>query len=237
MAESYAHRWGQIIGLSIETAIHPILVNFAAQYDLYLDSQGPRPARPSHDVIWIDQRGNRHKLDFVLERGGASDRIGLPVAFIEVAWRRYTKHSKNKAQEIEAAIQPLLHQHRFVAPFFGVILSGVFTQNAIAQLITAGAKIAYLPYATIIEAFQTIGIDAAFDELTPESAFEQKIGLWHAASLDLRLAVATTIRVINQVVIDAFMSELARIVQRKVATIRIFPFMVFKQLLLLLKRP
>jgi hypothetical protein len=80
MAESYARRWGQIIGLSIEAAIFPLLLDFVAQYGLYLDSQGPRPARPSHDVIWIDQRGNRHKLDFVLERGGASDRIGLPVA-------------------------------------------------------------------------------------------------------------------------------------------------------------
>lgn len=51
--------------------------------------------------------GNAHDLDFVLERGGSDDKIGMPAAFIETAWRRYTKHYRNNAQEIQGALEPL----------------------------------------------------------------------------------------------------------------------------------
>jgi hypothetical protein len=58
-------------------------------------------------VTWQDGYGNKHDLDYVLERGGDEERLGVPAAFIESAWRRYTKHSKNKVQEIEAAVMPV----------------------------------------------------------------------------------------------------------------------------------
>ena len=45
--------------------------------------------------------GNVHDLDYVFEQGGTEATIGQPKAFIEIAWRRYTKHSRNKAQEIQ----------------------------------------------------------------------------------------------------------------------------------------
>src|SRR5690349_21461376 len=120
MAESPAHRWGQIIGDMLEACVFPQLNAFALKHGYYLDKRGPRPARQTIDVVWVDIRGNKHKLDYVLERGGGPAHIGVPAAFIEIAWRRYTKHSKNKAQEIEAAIQPLLTKHQLSGPFFGV---------------------------------------------------------------------------------------------------------------------
>ena len=49
-------------------------------------------------VTWKDLYDNSHDLDFVIERDGDDQTLGRPVAFIEVAWRRYTKHSRNKAQ-------------------------------------------------------------------------------------------------------------------------------------------
>ena len=54
--------------------------------------------------------------DYVLERGGTDTVRGLPAAFIETAWRRYTKHSRNKAQEIQGAVLALAHAKRLPAP-------------------------------------------------------------------------------------------------------------------------
>jgi hypothetical protein len=82
VAESPAHRLGQIIGDALELAIEPVLRDFADEHDLYLDRKGPRPARPGKKVTWIDANGNSHDLDFVLERAGTDEAIGVPAAFI-----------------------------------------------------------------------------------------------------------------------------------------------------------
>lgn len=108
MAESPSHKFGQIIGNLLEEVIQPFLDDFARSHNLYLDYQNNlRPARSGKKVTWKDSYGNTHDLDYVLERNGTPDTVGTPVAFIEVAWRRYTKHSRNKAQEIQGAILPL----------------------------------------------------------------------------------------------------------------------------------
>ena len=87
MAESFAHKFGQTIGDMLQAAMEPVLADFAGSHRLYLDKKGPRPARKELKVTWTDRLGNRHDLDFVLERGGTRDKIGIPVAFIEAAWR------------------------------------------------------------------------------------------------------------------------------------------------------
>lgn len=106
MAESPAHRFGQIVGEVLEAGVTPLLTAFAEKHGLYLDRQGERPCRPGKRCSWLDLNNNKHDLDFVLERGGSADKLGVPAAFIETAWRRYTKHSRNKAQEIQGAIIP-----------------------------------------------------------------------------------------------------------------------------------
>ncbi|MDR3343511.1 MAG: hypothetical protein LBT14_12145 [Treponema sp.] len=97
MAVSYAHRLGQIIGESLEYAIEPFLREFADTYHLYCDKKEYRPARSGTKLTWVDINQNKHDLDFVLERDGTREKTGMPVAFIECAWRRYTKHSRNKS--------------------------------------------------------------------------------------------------------------------------------------------
>ena len=104
MAQSPSHQFGQIIGLVLEEALKPLLADFASEHGLYLDQKGARSARRTRKVTWTDALGNRHDLDFVLERGGSEQSIGVPAAFIETAWRRYTKHSRNKAGEIQGAV-------------------------------------------------------------------------------------------------------------------------------------
>ncbi len=180
MAKSPSHKFGQIIGEILESTMTKYFQEFADTHDLYLDTHGERKARKGKKVSWIDNFENKHDLDFVLERNGSENVIGTPVAFIESAWRRYTKHSRNKAQEIQGAILPLSLTHNFSAPFLGVVLAGVFTEGALTQLKSRGFKILYFKYHTIIEAFSAFGLDAKFDENTPTKDFWDKISEWEA---------------------------------------------------------
>ena len=178
MAKSPSHKWGQIIGDFLELTFEKELAKFARKHKLYLDQRGERKARKGKKVSWVDSFGNAHDLDFVLERNGTNNKIGSPVAFIESAWRRYTKHSRNKAQEIQGAILPLVATHRNYAPFMGVVLGGVFTQGAITQLKSLGFDVLYFSYDTIVKAFSKFGIDASFEENTPTAEFDKKILQW-----------------------------------------------------------
>lgn len=160
MAEAAGHKWGQFVGEYCGSAIEPLLREFADEHGLFLDKKGPRPARTGKKLRWVDSYGNGHDLDYVLERDGTPDKIGTPIAFIESAWRRYTKHSKNKAQEIQGAVLPIAEKHRFCAPLLGCILAGDYTANALNQLKSIGFKVLYLSYDSVVEAFATVGVDA-----------------------------------------------------------------------------
>ena len=67
-----------------------------------------------------------------------------PVAFIELAWRRYTKHSRNKAGEIGAALVPLRGTHNETCNFLGAILGGEFTEGARKQLTSKNINVLYI---------------------------------------------------------------------------------------------
>lgn len=172
MAESPAHKFGQLIGGLLESVVRPQLEAYCQQHGLYLDHQDRvRPARPGRKVAWQDQYGNTHDLDFVIERHGTDEVIGQPLAFIEVAWRRYTKHSRNKAQEIQGAILPLAEKFRWNSPYLGTVLAGVFTEGSLEQLKSHGFHVLYFPYETLVAAFEAEGIDIRFDEDTPDETF------------------------------------------------------------------
>lgn len=147
MAESLAHRWGQNIGDVFERFVREILSGVAKEHALYLDFKRPRATRGGQGkVTWPDGYGNNHDLDYVIERGGTENTLGVPVAFIESAWQRYTKHSKNKAQELEAAVLPVamtLSRHQ---PFLEAVLAGEFSGNAVHQLESKGFAVLHVPY-------------------------------------------------------------------------------------------
>jgi len=182
MAESLAHRWGQIIGAVFEVFVRNVLADVANQHGLYLDFKRPRKARGGKGkVTWKDAYGNKHDLDYVLERGGTEESRGVPVAFVESVWRRYTKHSKNKAQEIEAAVMPVALTFARHQPFCGAVLAGEFTRNALDQLESKGFAILHVPYKSILTAFKELGIDASSEDGiggTTEREFRSKIAKW-----------------------------------------------------------
>lgn len=221
MAESLSHKFGQIIGDLIELAIQPRLEKFFRKHELFLDTKGLRKARTGKKVSWTDNKGNKHDLDFVLERNGTANCVGVPVAFIESAWRRYTKHSRNKAQEIQGAIIPLTERYRNSAPFIGVVLAGEFTEGSLNQLKSLGFGVLYFPYDTVVKAFRKFGIDSAFDEGTSEKQFKKKIASWD--KLSKKAEVAKTLLKLNKKNVDEFFSSLSVSVSRFIERVIILP--------------
>ncbi len=164
--------------------VRNILSEIAQRRSLYLDFKRPRKARGGQGkVTWQDGYGNKHDLDYVLERGGTEDVLGVPIAFIESAWRRYTKHSKNKVQEIEAAVMPIALTFSRHQPFCGAVLAGEFTRNALHQLESKGFGVLHIPYDSILAAFHDLGIDASSEDGvggTTEEQFRGKIAKWES---------------------------------------------------------
>ncbi|MFA7236839.1 MAG: hypothetical protein WC058_08245 [Phycisphaeraceae bacterium] len=223
MAVSPAHRWGQIIGEVMESAVVPLLEQFAGTHHLYLDKQGNRPCRTGQKCTWVDAYGNAHDLDFVLERNGTPEKIGSPVAFIETAWRRYTKHSRNKAQEIQGAILPLADTYRYAAPFKGAILAGEFTDGALTQMRSLGFTILYFPYELIVDVFGQFRIDASSTEDTPDKAFKTKVTQYEQLSKRQKLQLPAALIHANDSQVKQFLGMLTISISRRIQSIVVLP--------------
>lgn len=231
MAESLAHKWGQLIGDIFELFVRNILVTVAAEHSLYLDYKKPRKARVNQGgkdlakVTWQDSFGNKHDLDYVLELGGTEEKLGTPVAFIESAWRRYTKHSKNKVQEIEAAVLPIARTFSRHQPFCGAVVAGEFTKNALQQLASNGFGVLHIPYASILAAFGEIGIDASSQDGaggTRENDFRRKIKAWEALKQpDATDTLLEKLHELHAGAIADFVQRLNESINRRVTSVRL----------------
>jgi len=226
MAESLAHRWGQIIGDGFEMFVRNVLGDVAQRHKLYLDFKKPRAARGGQGkVTWQDGYGNKHDLDYVLERGGNEETLGVPIAFIESAWRRYTKHSKNKVQEIEAAVMPIAWTFSRHQPFCGAVLAGEFTPNSLRQLKSIGFGVLHIPYASILAAFNELGIDASSEDGiggTTEDQFREKITKWESLTQPQATSrFLAKLRALHQHEIADFTQQLESALIRLVASVRL----------------
>jgi hypothetical protein len=188
-----------------------------------LDQPGDRSARKGKKVKWLDGYGNSHDLDFVLERGGTPNKIRQPVAFIESAWRRYTKHSKNKAQEIQGAVMPVRDRHRYSAPFMGCFLVGEYTSAAKEQLRSLQFHLLHFNYPTVIEAFKIVGIDTHFDEHSHDEEFAAKQRRWDRLSQVQKRKVWRKLVELNAAGVHEFMNALEAAVTRYIAEVRVIP--------------
>lgn len=219
MAQSPSHRFGQIIGDALEAGIRPLLADFARKHGLYLDGKGTRSCRKGKKCSWVDSNGNSHDLDFVLERGGTAEKVGTPAAFIETAWRRYTKHSRNKAQEIQGALEPLAETYRNAGPFKGAILAGVFTDGALMQLRSLGYTVLYFPYESIVATFRQFGVDAGYDEATPDDQFNRKVRAYSRLTAAKKTQLAAALVDTHRIQVDEFLIRLAKTVERQIERI------------------
>jgi hypothetical protein len=224
MAKSPAHRLGQDIGLILEEAVEGLLRPFADQHGLYLDRRGARRARGRRRrVLWTDMHGNDHALDLVLERGGTDERVGDPVAFVETAFRGRTKHSRNKAQELQGALQPLGQTFHQSCPFLGVVLAGVFTDGAITQLASHCLVVVHLPEQTVVRAFASAGVDVGTVEATETEELERKAAAVRGLTASERRKVADQLVDLNRERVDAFMGKLKAVVTRHIESVWVLP--------------
>ena len=224
MAPSPAHKLGQIIGDAFELAIRDQLAEVAAEFGLYLDYKRPREARGNkRKVAWRDIFGNSHDLDYVLEQGGKEDERGTPRAFIEIAWRRYTKHARNKVQEIQGAVLPLAETFPLCPPFKGAVLAGNFTASAREQLHAHGFEVAYCRYGVVISAFRAVGVDVASDEQTTEKELRRKIKAYeHLSNVD-RHRLVEEIRRACASEVEPFIESLRTSLRRRVEQVTVMP--------------
>ena len=224
MAASPAHKFGQMIGVLLEELIEPDLREYCDKRGHYLDTIGPRgAARTGKKISWFDKYGNKHDLDFVIEAGGSASKIGKPVAFIEAAWRRYAKHSKNKAQEIQGALLPIADKHVWDAPFLGAVLAGVFTGPSVEQLKSSGFSVLHIQYDTIVAAFASAKINVSFEEDTPVNVFAKTIEKIEKMGIANRNKVRDFIREKESHRFELFIKELELSIDRMIDKILIVP--------------
>lgn len=224
MATSPSHRFGQVIGDMLEEIMIPYLEDFCSARNLYLDKKGSRgEAREGKKVSWEDKFGNSHDLDFVIEAGGTANQKGRPLAFIEAAWRRYTKHSRNKAQEIQGAILPIAEKHAWDKPFLGAVLAGAFTSGSLNQMRSSGFEVALFPYEKIVESFAAIGIDARFDEDTPDHVFLDTVQIIEALPEARRGELKAHLIESNRAALEAFLLEFQATLDRGIELVIVIP--------------
>ena len=223
MAKSPSHILGELIGNFFENAMKTPIANFCKENNLYFDTIGPRKARKGLKVRWKDIDGNSHDLDYVIEKGGKEDFIGTPVAFIELAWRRYTKHSKNKVQEISGAINPIVERFRELQPFKGAILSGEFTSTSLEQLRSQGFCVLYIPFSDLVAIFKENQLDIYFDEDTSEKDIKKIISKWNRTNLKVLNKVRDSLLEQFSPSIEQFIHQLSTSVNRKIQSINILP--------------
>lgn len=221
MAKSPSHILGELIGNFFENVMKDPIKNLCDKYNVYFDTIGPRPARKTKKISWMDINGSKHDLDYVIERDGTQDKIGVPIAFIELAWRRYTKHSKNKVQEISGAIMPIAEKYKEYIPFKGVILSGVFTEPSLKQLRNQGFNVLYIPFEKIVNSFKKYGVNIFFDENTSEQELSKIVDSFKSCTVlnNVQKDLISS----NKKEIDAFLNALELSIKKQIDYILVLP--------------
>lgn len=224
MAKSYAHMYGEIIGDFFEESLILYLRPTVEKLGYYLDYRHEREARNGQkEVRWADSGGNNHKLDIVVEENGSEKVLGTPRAFIEMAWRRYSKHSKNKVQEISGAILPLIEKFKKSAPFYSAVLSGEFTNNALEQLRSQGFTVCYIDLDKMEEVFSAFGFNVIWSENTPESFFKDMVVKYQKLSKEKRYKLYEKFVSVNKVELEQFKNALVWSLSRKLERVIIIP--------------
>ncbi len=224
MAKSYAHMYGEIIGDFFELSMIRYLRPTVESLGFYLDYRHERPARDGQkEVRLVDAGGNKHKLDIVIEENGSEAVMGTPRAFIEMAWRRYSKHSKNKVQEISGAIVPLVEKYKKSAPFYSAVLSGEFTNNALDQLRSQGFTVCYIDLDKMEEVFSAFGMTIKWVENTPESLFKDIVTKYQKLSKKKQDELYNKFITVNKTELEKFKNALVLSLSRKLERVIIVP--------------
>lgn len=223
MAKSYSHTYGEIIGDFFEKSIIRYLKPIVDGLGFYCDYKHSRSARHGRrEVWWSDDANNKHKLDIVVEENGNEDVIGMPKAFVEVAWRRYSKHAKNKAQEISGAILPIVRKYKN-APFYAAVLAGDFSENSIEQLDSEGFTVCHVTIDEMDQIMHSVGLTVKWQENTPESIFKEYIDKFRNLSEKEYNCLYDNFIRVSSAKLESFKNTLLRTLTRKLKSVIVTP--------------
>jgi len=226
MAEviSPGHKLGQLIGNFFETLFVDDLIHLSNKHGCYCDHRGlrPRVRKNSRKVTWTDKYGNKHDLDYVIEKGGSRDKRGIPVAFIELAWRRYTKHSRNKTGELEGSLLPLRETYRSCG-FLGAILAGEYTEGGKRQLTSHNINVLHIPFRVLAGSFQKHGVALDYPEKASDDRKRSIIRQWRGLSEELSDQVESHLKAAIKKEYAVFKNALEKSLQRSIEAVVILP--------------
>lgn len=118
---------------------------------------------------------------------------------------------------------PIAEKHHWDKPFLGAILAGVFTRDSLAQMRSCGFETILMPYDSIVEAFASVGIDARFDEETPDEEFARAVEQIEALKPAQRAALKERLVKTNAGQLKEFFDSLKKAIDRTVSTVIVVP--------------
>lgn len=219
---SATHKLGQMIGNFFEDFFEESLNQVAVRHSLYCDSKGLRPKvrGKRKKVTWQDGESTPHDLDYVLERHASDEVRGKPAAFVELAWRRYTKHSRNKAGEIEGALYHL--GNTYSGAFLGAILAGEWSNGSLQQMRAHDINVLHIPFDDVADTFDTKNINLRYEEKSRDDVKWPIIEQWeqlteeHMSELRAEFANRVDLR------LQGFLANLEESLRRYVTSVRIW---------------
>lgn len=221
---SAGHALGQIVGDWFQDYfVQPLLQEVAAKLGLYLDYRlNTRSARGAK-INWEDDYGNVVDYDFVMEINGSSEKIGVPVAFLECFWRRGSRHSKDKARDDSGKLYPMRDVYP-TARFLGIVAGGDFTKPAIDLVKSRNIDLFYVIKNKIIETFKTYDIIIDYpDKEKEENKVKLVADVKSKLTDEIRTKAANTLRdLIGSEVISSYTSRVYAALSALPQEIRIY---------------
>jgi hypothetical protein len=95
----------------------------------------------------------------------------------------------------------------------------VFTEGSVTQLRSHGFGVLYFPFESIVAAFQEVGINAYFDETSPDREVQQKVAVCGKLGDADWAKVVERLRRLHQADITTFLHELEVSLSRTIQTV------------------
>lgn len=194
LVASAAHQLGQIVGNWYEEHVAgPVLAQIAENLDLYCDSRFINRSCRGERVIWADSAGNEVDYDFVFELDGSEDVRGQPVAIFETFWRRYKKHSKDKARDDCGKLRVMRDTYVTVR-HLGIFAAGDFTKPAQEFVSSQDIDLFYTPKQCIVSAWAEHDLEIEYVDVASEPQKQAVVDrVLEGLDGDVQKAIAQTV--------------------------------------------
>ncbi|MCD6592585.1 hypothetical protein J7L00_00655 [Candidatus Bathyarchaeota archaeon] len=131
------------------------------------------PFNPLIDEKWKDKSGIEHEIDFVI--GTKTN----PLILIDSKYIKYTKHAREKVNEIFMKLTSIKESYLSVNMLIAV-LAGSFTNDALKTLETRGVHVFHIPFKRVAMNLRRFGVIIDWpesDTSTPEATWKRLVSM------------------------------------------------------------